>query len=391
MRKFSFFILLLLVPLMNSGLHMLGIVICWLSFSVFLSYKKAPQTKFFIGDYLLLIALFLYGLGSLILRPYDFYYLQINTYLVAVIYISIVYIFMSLLKEFDYDYIVKVFRYCLVFLSSIILIQWIIYLSLGDYLDLNKIVSFGKSESRYTSNTFRALGLIRPTAFFTEPSNASAVISMFTFCYMFLVKKLDGYMIFGFLVSILTLSTAGVLIGSVSLGILLLFYKNGYNSKLFKLLLSIISVIVVFYMLSFSYDRVSSSSEYDMLATRSVIANVMYGQAWYKHLFGNGISILSEPIVIDDYLVHDYSFRDSGFFVNLYYSFGLVGLILFVLWSRSKISNNTQLIVFFVVLQSKFDYLQPVFWLLIFTVSMLKDNSKGTNNNFNSKNIEHFH
>ncbi|WP_221886234.1 hypothetical protein, partial [Vibrio cholerae] len=171
------------------------------------------------------------------------------------------------------------------------------------------MVSFGESEARYTSNTFHVLGLIRPTAFFTEPSNASAVISMFTFCYMFLVKKLDSYVILGFLVSILTLSTAGILIGSISLGILLLFYNGGGRSKLFKFSILLLSIIVIFHMLSFSYERVNNSSEYDMLETRSVIANLIYDQSWYKHLLGNGITILSNPIVIDNYVVHDYSFR----------------------------------------------------------------------------------
>ncbi|MCG6308821.1 hypothetical protein K6U49_09515 [Vibrio alginolyticus] len=355
---------------------MLGIVIGWLLFLLLLTYNKILSTKLFVGDYFLLFVPLLYGLISLMLTPYNYHYLQMNSYLVAVIYISIVYIFVVLLKDFEYEFIVKIFKYVLVLLSFIILLQWAIYLSFGEYLDFNKLVSFGKSESRYTSNTFRILGLIRPTAFFTEPSNASAVISMFTFCYMFLVKKLDGYVILGFLTSILTLSTAGVLIGSISLGFLLLFYKSGNRSKLFKVLISCLSMIIIFYMLSFSYDRVNSASEYDMIASRSVIANLIFDQAWYNHLLGNGITILSEPIFIGNNLVHDYSFRDSGFFVNLYYSFGLIGFILFLFWSRLNIKNNIHLVIFFVVLQSKFDYLQPVFWLLIFTVSMLDYDNK---------------
>lgn len=383
MKKICFFILLFFVPLMNSGLHMLGTVICWFFFCLFLSYKKITYTKFYIGDCFLLLVLFLYGLITLILKPYDIYSLQVNTYLVAVIYISIVYIFISLLRNFNYEYIVKIFRFYLVILATTILFQWLIYFLTSDYIDLNKIISFGQSESRYTSLTFKAIGLIRPTAFFTEPSNASAVISMITFCYMFLIKKLDGYVILGFIVSILTLSTAGVLIGSISLGILLLFYKSKSRSKLFKILVFILCLIFIFYILSFSYDRVSNSSEYDMLATRNVVTNIIQSQVWYKHLIGNGVSILSAPIVIDGYVVHDYSFRDSGFFINLYYSFGFIGLILFLIWARIKIKSNLYLIIFFVVLQSKFDYLQPVFWLLIFTVSILSDDKINHHNDMN--------
>ncbi len=389
MKKFSFFILLFFVPLINSGLYMLGSGVFLFFLVLLFSYNKLISVKLFFGDLCIMFIPFFYGFISLILTPHDFYHLQVNSYIVSVIYILIVYVFVVLLKDFEYEFIVRIFKCSLVILSYIILLQWIIYFSFGEYLDLNKMVSFGESEARYTSNTFHVLGLIRPTAFFTEPSNASAVISMFTFCYMFLVKKLDSYVILGFLVSILTLSTAGILIGSISLGILLLFYNGGGRSKLFKFSILLLSIIVIFHMLSFSYERVNNSSEYDMLETRSVIANLIYDQSWYKHLLGNGITILSNPIVIDNYVVHDYSFRDSGFFVNLYYSFGIIFFALFIFWSRIKIKNNIELIIFFVVLQSKFDYLQPVFWLLIFTVSMLNFENREINKYCVNENFTH--
>lgn len=83
-----------------------------------------------------------------------------------------------------------------------------------------------------------------------------------------------------------------------------------------------------------------------MVATRTVVANIIQNQSWYNHLIGNGINILSSPIVIDGYDVYDYSFRDSGFFINLYYSFGLIGFVLFILWARLKIKNNIHLLIF---------------------------------------------
>ncbi|MEI9598245.1 hypothetical protein MNY64_12030 [Moellerella wisconsensis] len=375
MKKISFFILLLLIPLINSGLYMLGIVIIWFLFCLLLSYKEIIHTKLYIGDYFFLFILILYGIITIILKPYTLYSLKINTYLVSMIYISIVYIFISLLREFDYDYIVKIFRYYLIILAATILLQWLTYFLTDDYIDFNKIFSFGESESRYTSLTFKTLGLIRPTAFFTEPSNASAIMTMITFCYLYLIKKIDRYVILGFIVSILTLSTAGVLIGSASLGVSLLFYSNKSKLRtiLFKTLIISLCLIFIFYTISFSLERINNTSEYNMVATRTVVANIIQNQSWYNHLIGNGINILSSPIVIDGYDVHDYSFRDSGFFINLYYSFGLIGFVLFILWARLKIKNNIHLLIFFIILQSKFDYLQPVFWLLIFTISILNE------------------
>nr|WP_272579370.1 hypothetical protein [Providencia sp. PROV265] len=352
---------------------MLGIVISWFLLCLLLSYKKIMHIKPHMADLLIIFYVLLYSLGTLILKSNNLHQFQINTYLVATIYMTVVYIFVSLLSGFSYEYIVKIFRLYLLILILVVLFQWFFYFLTGDYLDLNKIVSFGTSESRYTSLTFKTLGLIRPTVFFTEPSNASAVISMITFCYMLLIKRLDNYIFLGFLASILTLSTAGVFIGSASLGILLIFYKSSPKFRLFKLLMFILCLLAIYYIISFSYDRINNSSEYDMLATRTTITSVIEGQAWYNHLIGNGINILAKPIVIDDIIIHDYSYRDSGFFINLYYSFGLIGLFLFLFWARINIKNNVHLMIFFVILQSKFDYLQPVFWLLIFTVSMLNN------------------
>lgn len=161
-------------------------------------------------------------------------------------------------------------------------------------------------------------------------------------------KKIDRYVILGFIVSILTLSTAGVLIGSASLGVSLLFYSNKSKLRtiLFKTLIISLCLIFIFYTISFSLERINNTSEYNMVATRTVVANIIQNQSWYNHLIGNGINILSSPIVIDGYDVHDYSFRDSGFFINLYYSFGLIGFVLFILWARLKIKNNIHLLIF---------------------------------------------
>lgn len=376
MKKISFFILFLSIPLMSSGLYMLGMGIFLFFLCLFLSYDKIISTKLYLGDLCIFLAFFIYGLSTLTIKSSDIEHLYVNAYFVTFIYIFITYTFVSLLKDFNYKYIIKIFKIYLTILIITIFAQWFIYFLLGEYFDINKIVSFGESESRYTSKSFKSLGLIRPTSFFTEPSNASAAISMLTFCYMFLIKKIDSYIILGFITSILTLSTAGVLIGSSSLAIIFFFCKTKSKKYFLKLFTIIFCIIIISYMISFSFDRINNSSEYDMLSTRSIITDVIKNQEWYNHIIGNGINILSQPININGYTIHDYSFRDSGFFINLYYSFGIAGFILFIIWSRIKIRDSAFLMIFYIILQSKFDYLQPTFWLLIFTISILHNKNK---------------
>lgn len=368
--------LFLSIPLMSSGLYMLGMSILLFFICLFLSYDKIISTKLYLGDLCVFLAFFIYGLSTLAIKSSNIEHLYVNAYFVAFIYIFIIYTFISLLKDFNYKYIIKIFKIYLTIFIITIFAQWFIYFLLGDYFDINKIVSFGESESRYTSKSFESLGLIRPTSFFTEPSNASAAISMLTFCYMFLIKKIDFYIILGFITSILTLSTAGVLIGSSSLAIIFFFCQNKSKKYFLKLFTIISCIIIISYIISFSFDRINNPSEYDMLSTRSIITDVIKNQEWYNHIIGNGINILSHPININGHTIHDYSFRDSGFFINLYYSFGIVGFILFIIWSRVKIENSAFLMIFYIILQSKFDYLQPTFWLLIFTISILHNENK---------------
>lgn len=367
MLKFFFALMCFLIPLMNSGLFMLGLSLIVLFFCLvgfFLSDKKA---KFYFNDYILIGIYLLYSIIGLFFYKFP---LNINTYVVAFIYLIVVYLFINMLFEFDIYYIGKILRICIIIYGGTICFQHVYYFISGSYIDIYKILSLGHSESRYISKTFHSLGLIRPTSFFSEPSNASAVVSIFSFCYVLILGKLNKYSLFGFISSMLTLSSAGAVIGAISLFITIAFDKNFVKSKILKYIVFTVILYFIFHIMIFTYDRISNTKEYDMILSRSSIFYILYKQNILEHIFGNGINILSSSAIVDNNIIHDYSFRDSGFLVNLYYSFGLLNFVLFFVWLKVKIKRTLFIFLFLVVIQSKFDYLQPMFWMGIFVISI---------------------
>ncbi|WP_378003328.1 hypothetical protein [Aeromonas dhakensis] len=374
MREISLAILFFFLSLMSSGLYMLGVAIVWLILCLLMNYNKLGRVRLFHGDYWLVFIFIVYCVFSMGINRYNS---SVNIYIVAMIYMLFSYFSVSLLLSYNIDLGVKIFRFLIVVLCGSLLVQIITYWAGGYYVDFNSLFSFGYSESRYLSKTFQEFEVIRPTSFFTEPSNASAVISIVTFCYLIIFKKVDGYVFLGFISSMMTLSTAGILIGSISISVVFLFNRSGVENKVLKYgLIPIICFTLIALFLMFSYERLNNVSEYDMLATRSVLFDIILNQNSLFHIFGNGINVISTPVYSNGYYIYDYTIRDSGFLLNLYYSFGILGTMAFIVWSKLKLKDNMHFLLFFIILNGKFDYLQPVFWMLIFIVSMVPVNRR---------------
>ncbi len=372
MREISLAILFCFLSLMSSGLYMLGMAIVWLIFCLLINYNKIGQIRLLNGDYWLVFIFVFYCIFSIGVNKYNS---SVNIYIVAILYMFFSYFSVSLLLSCNICLGVRIFRFLIVILCCSLLIQIMVYWVGGYYVDFNSLFSFGYSESRYLSKTLQEFEIIRPTSFFTEPSNASAVISIVTFCYLILLKKVDGYVFLGFISSMMTLSTAGILICSISISVIFIFNRSGIKSIILRYgLIPVVSFTLIALFLMFSYERLNNVSEYDMLATRSVLVDMILNQDSLFHILGNGINVISTPVYSKGYYIYDYTIRDSGFLLNLYYSFGIFGTMAFVVWSRIKLKDNMHFILFFIILNGKFDYLQPVFWMLIFIVSMIPRN-----------------
>ena len=374
MREISLFILFCFLSLMSSGIYMLGMAIVWLIICLLMNYNRVGHIRLFNGDYWLVFIFVFYCIFSICINKYNS---SVNIYVVAVIYMLFSYFSVSLLLSYNINLGVKIFRFLIVTLCCSLLVQIIVYWAGGYYVDFNSLFSFGYSESRYLSKTLQEFEVIRPTSFFTEPSNASAVISIVTFCYLILLKKIDGYVFLGFISSMMTLSTAGILICSMSISVIFIFNRSGIENKILKYgLIPAMSFTLIALFLMFSYERLNNVSEYDMLETRSVLVYMILNQDSLFHILGNGINVISTPVYSKGYYIYDYTIRDSGFLLNLYYSFGILGTTAFIVWSKFKLKDNMHFLLFFIILNGKFDYLQPVFWMLIFIVSMVPVNRK---------------
>ncbi|HIF9319183.1 hypothetical protein [Photobacterium damselae] len=354
---------------MTSGLYMLSLSVGLLMICMFFySIKYRGKFKLSINDITIVLFYVTVNLSSILfLNGSDG--LKVSLYFVSILYMIIVGTFLSMFYRMDKTYIIKTFKIALIIYGGSIIFQNIVYFLSKEYIDFFKYFSFGNSESRYLSKTFQEFGLIRSTSFFSEPSNASAVVSMLAFCYMIITNKIDKYVIFGLFSSMLTLSSAGVLIGAITLVLIILFDSGYFKSKTLKYITAIFVICSLYYILALTVERIFNNNEYDMLLSRSTILYMISDMNTINHIFGNGIKILSSPLSLYNYTVHDYTIRDSGFILNLYFSVGIIGMVIFLLFIKKQIKRKLFIVILFVLLQSKFDYLQPVFWMVIFTIS----------------------
>ncbi|NVP03384.1 hypothetical protein HWA77_24580 [Photobacterium damselae subsp. damselae] len=257
------------------------------------------------------------------------------------------------------------------------MLQQIYYVFTLTYIDLHSLITLGHEESRNFSPIFYNLGLTRPTSFFAEPSNASAVLTFLSFSYISILNQVNKVSLLGFIVASMTLSSAAVLISGLSLLVLVLFDKTFFKNIYIKIFSFFLFVSSLSYVVLLTVDRIFGNTEYDMISSRTNIFRYLYEQDWINYFFGNGILILKNPIIYSGIEIYNYTFRDSGFFVNLFFSTGIVGVVFFIFWSKLKIKKMSLLIIFLIILNSKYDYLQPVFWMLIFCVSISSYKIKG--------------
>lgn len=122
------------------------------------------------------------------------------------------------------------------------------------------------------------------------------------------------------------------------------------------------------YALQLVYFRLTGNVDYDALAFRQQIINLIYNQKIEYHLFGHGVLMSENPFLIDNTIVYHSNIRDSGFWINLYFTGGIFIVILFLLYLYLSINNIYFVIIVIISLCSKFDYMQPTFWLLMFII-----------------------
>jgi hypothetical protein len=240
------------------------------------------------------------------------------------------------------------------------LVQFIVYMTVGKYIDFNNFVREEYANTAYMSRDIIDLIVpIRCTGFFSEPSFYA--MTVLPSC-AFLIYR--GYMKswfvwLGLITTVLSLSVAAFAILIAWFGFLFITTKG---TKFQKTVVFGFLVLVVVTVGSFSMKRAFDSADYDALGARLRVIKEVQERDWVKNLFGNGY-------FVDEHKgngvtgISAAGIRDSGLFLGILYSGGIAGIILFFLVLFRIFQSLWLVCGISILLLFKFSILSSGFWV----------------------------
>lgn len=247
-------------------------------------------------------------------------------------------------------------------------LQLIIYLVTGEYLDFNNMLREEYANTAYISRDVVGLIIpIRATGVFSEPSFFS--MSILPFVAFIHYRKCSPKLVYlGTLTSLLSLSAAAIVI-TLAWMLSLLWGKINRKLIVFLPVIALCSVVAG----GVAYDRIFESKDYDAtgarlrfvgeIKNRGAARNILGAGFFYDEFGGNGVTLISAAAI-----------RDSGMYVMLLYSGGVVGLLIFLsmllYWFRfGRVFFGVLILCLF-----KYGTLTSVFWLFMCLFVMVRKN-----------------
>lgn len=354
-------VIVFLLTLMNYGQ-------IWflMSVSLFLIFSYKKKVLFKASFLVLLFILFAYSLISIY-----FYYdlIRVEVYFYMFLYAVNTALGCSLLISEKKDSIKEGIRLYISIMIFVLLFQQVFYIVTKNYIDLHRLITFGEYESRYASVFLERWGLIRPTGIAIEPSNMGNIIVFLSVIYMLIDKKVTNRLLFFIAFSFLTFSFASIFTSALILLVLVISRIREKNSISLIILSTVIIVVCISFLFVFYLRFTSADAGYDAISTRLFITDILHHRDILNDILGNGILLFNDEIILYGYPIKIYNIQDSGFFVNMYFCFGIFGLVLMLLYLYFKLSLSKYFIVTCILLMTKFDYMQPLFWMLMYFVS----------------------
>ncbi|EJL6780801.1 hypothetical protein NMS91_003204 [Vibrio cholerae] len=221
-------------------------------------------------------------------------------------------------------------------------------------------------------NVFRASGL------YFEPSNYAAYMACYIAILIILKFDIKGYKYLYPVSMMLTLSSAGFIMGAISF-LAIILTKNSYVSNLKKIYLFVLLILVVTALAIPQISRFSGTSiQYNVNSNLRImlIASIIdsASSSTLKAITGTGIYSYSQKIYDKENSISGReiaSVQDASMIVYFFMCFGLFGL-LFILWLFFSVSGLGAKLSMFSVLLSKLSFLFPIFPFLLVAIILSK-------------------
>jgi len=287
-------------------------------------------------------------------------------YLAIFIYMVLSFLLSSVILLFTKDDVEWVIKKIILFFLCLIIMQQIFYLVTGTYLDFYKLLTFGGFESRYFSAFTNQFGLIRPTGINAEPSNFATIITFFIVFLLQVQQRADKFIFLALIATMFTFSFASILIIVLILCVLLINMKFIVTFKGF--IVATLITVAISFALFLVYERLFGGVGYDSISARTGVFYFLENRPLYDDFFGSGFLAFKGQYCLKEYCFFGSQIKDIGFWGNLYFSGGIASILFLLIFLHFSVRNVKLLLVVLIALSSKFDFLQPAFWMFLLMV-----------------------
>lgn len=373
LKFYWLFYALFFVTLMNHGAWV------WLfssfaltAFVIYFSNNKIPSLlfKYLISGFLIIC---LYSIKFWIFDSNevpDFYKdAFINNFVTFTSFILIFASLSSLISSSNFNLIRMCLKPLLMVHMLFFIVQIVTFYGLGVSLDF--VFPFTGEESRFYVHDYGGLnrGIFRGTGLFSEPSfYASVTTILVTLCLLNDKFKISIIVATGIFFIFLSGSTAGAIMGSLLVAIILV--KNINNYKILFPILGLIPVILIlFFDLIYDYSNFQIE-KYE--ASKDIRLSLVFfdsERSVKSELFGYGPFGMNNELYY--YTIRQETGRkaaalnDSGLLIYLMLNFGLSGIAIYLFIAYKQAVTRVHLALFLIVSLSKVGILHPVFLLYL--------------------------
>lgn len=236
------------------------------------------------------------------------------------------------------------------------------YLGAGEFIDFNYYIREDESYSLYQSRALESFVIpIRATGVFSEPSFYSMTVFPAALYLAIAQRKITKSAMLGVATSLLSLSIAAFAIVGAGIGLMIIASRK---KALIITLLAITLIPTIPTLYEFYNLRVTNSSDYDAVSSRLVIFEELKQRDIFDTTLGSGF-FWDEAKPIGKTGMKGYHTRDSSFYIYLFFTSGILGVVVFatgtmVLLKKSvKLTAATLIILFF-----KYSIMSASLWLL---------------------------
>lgn len=255
-------------------------------------------------------------------------------------------------------------RLVVVMHASFFLIQLTAYLYGGHFIDFNNYVREVDSETLFETKALADSFIsIRATGLFSEPSFYALSILPFSIFLLVRNKRLTAVPALGLATSVLSFSVAAI---AVVAGIILVYVMSSKGEWIKKSIVILLFSLASIGLSNFVKLRVVDGVDYDAIESRSHVFDELESRLALDNFVGGGL-FWDEREPIGQKGLRGYHIRDSSFFVYLYYTTGIIGVLIFTAFLL-RLFYRTPVLLFYmlIMLSMKFHVLYGTLWLLVF-------------------------